>query len=81
MATLTIGAGREGATDVLAQGTHVITLTVDDGIDTDTDTVTITVVNAAPTANAGADQTVTATSQTGASVTLDGSCSSAPEGE
>ena len=55
----------------------VFSLTVSDGALTDTDTVTVTVgpANTAPTANAGADQSVTA----GASVTLDGSASSDPD--
>jgi hypothetical protein len=39
------------------------------------------VVNHAPVANAGADQTVAATSASGATVTLDGSLSSDPDGD
>ena len=43
-------------------------------------TLTVAGSNQAPTANAGADQTVEATSPAGASVTLDGSASFDPEG-
>ena len=57
----------------------VFTLTVSDGNLSATDTVTVTVApaaaNTAPTANAGADQSV----KSGASVTLDGSGSSDPD--
>ena len=54
----------------------VFTLTVSDGTASATDTVTVTVTpNRAPTAAAGADQSVTS----GASVTLDGSGSSDPD--
>ncbi|MBO6620533.1 MAG: fibro-slime domain-containing protein [Balneola sp.] len=74
--------GASGATPTvqLADGTHVITLTVSDGEKSDTDDVTITVVNTIPVADAGADQSVTATGAT-TSVTLDGSGSSDADGD
>jgi fibro-slime domain-containing protein len=74
--------GASGATPTvqLADGTHVITLTVSDGEKSDTDDVTITVVNTTPVADAGADQSVTATGST-TSVTLDGSGSSDADGD
>jgi 6-phosphogluconolactonase (cycloisomerase 2 family) len=56
-------------------------VTVSDGDEQDSDTVNIIVtsqaLNQAPTANAGADQTVDA----GAAVTMDGSASSDPDGD
>ena len=66
--------------DLAANAVLTFTLTVSDGISSDTDTVTVTVTsgaNTAPTANAGADQTV----GSGALVTLDGSGSSDPENQ
>ena len=69
----------------LPQGVHVVTLLVTDNIGaTDDDTVTITVneaPNVPPVANAGADQTVNiAPSESTASVTLDGTASTDPDG-
>ena len=64
------------APTVTTSTNFIFTLTVSDGTASDTDTVTVTVTpNRAPTANAGADQSVTS----GASVTLDGSGSSDPD--
>ena len=60
--------------------TLVFSLTVNDGeVDSEPDTVTIDIAlaNRAPTANAGQDQAV----ETGATVTLDGSGSSDPDGD
>ena len=60
-------------------GTYVAELVVNDGTDDSApDTVTITVDNAAPTSDAGPDQTGVAQ---GATVTLDGSGSSDPGGD
>ena len=55
-------------TVVLAEGTHTVTLGVSDGTGSASDTVSIQVLHATPSADAGPDQTVTATSQSGASV-------------
>ncbi len=60
-------------------GAYVLTLTVSDGVNSASDTVTITVPNTAPTAEAGADQSIFF--GLGASVTLNGSGSSDPEGD
>ncbi|MCP4709112.1 MAG: hypothetical protein GY869_10845, partial [Planctomycetes bacterium] len=70
---------------ILPVGAHNIVLTVtDNGGATDTDTVEITVnqtLNQSPSANAGPDQTITDTDDTGAElVTLNGSNSSDPDG-
>ncbi|MEQ9441467.1 MAG: PKD domain-containing protein, partial [Cyclobacteriaceae bacterium] len=72
-------------TVILPTGATTVTLTVTDNADaTDTDQVIITVnqpANLPPTANAGPDQTVVDEDRNGqASVTLDGSASSDPDG-
>jgi K319L-like, PKD domain/PKD domain/Calx-beta domain len=58
-------------------GTYAARLTVDDGQTTASDSVVINVPNSAPTANAGPDQSAAV----GASVRLDGSRSSDPDGD
>ena len=58
-------------------GTYIVSLTVSDGTLNSTDTVSITTVNSAPSANAGAGQSV----NVGSTVTLDGSGSSDPDGD
>ena len=75
--TLT-GATTTGPTFTAPTGPATLTfeLTVDDGTSTDTDTVTIT-VNGVPVADAGPDQIV----QQGATVTLNGTGSSDPDGD
>ena len=67
------------APEVASDTPYTITLNVTDGTLHDTDTVTITVqhVNRAPTAEAGANQTV----DEGDTVTLDGSNSSDPDND
>jgi hypothetical protein len=63
-----------------AEGDYLLRLTVDDGTDTDVATVTITVsppLNTAPVADAGPDQAVVL----GATVQLDGTGSSDPDGD
>ncbi len=72
-------------TITLPVGTHTFTLTVSDGEGSDTDKVEVEVKeesksNAAPVANAGSNQTKT-TSGTRATVTLDGSKSTDPDGD
>ena len=70
----------------LPVGLNICELTVSDGRQTDTDTVAIEVIyigdgqNKAPIANAGNDQTKTTTG-TKATITLDGSKSSDPDGD
>jgi hypothetical protein len=66
-----------------APGAYVLRLTADDGGLVGSDDVTITVdgANGAPTANAGPDQTVEATSSQGAQVTLNGLASSDPDND
>ncbi|MEO8680596.1 MAG: FG-GAP-like repeat-containing protein [Vicinamibacterales bacterium] len=68
---------------VLPVGTHALTLTVDDGHGGNAKTILVVTVNAspngAPTANAGPDQIVEATSPAGATVVLDGSASTDPD--
>ncbi|MBN2582334.1 MAG: hypothetical protein JXL80_04645, partial [Planctomycetes bacterium] len=78
-------ASGETASVSLAVGTHTITLTVtDDESATDDDTVTVTVnayTNVPPVADAGSDQNVTDTDDSGyETVTLDGSASSDSDG-
>lgn len=63
--------------DDFSVGDHILSLTVTDNNEASaSDTVTITVTNAAPTTNAGPDQTITL----GDSVTLDGSKSEDSDG-
>ncbi len=66
--------------DLLTDASLAFSLIVNDGVNdsvADTVTITITGINNAPTADAGADQSVAE----GATVTLNGSGSSDPEGE
>ena len=80
-------AGSEVATGVnptitLADGSYTVLLTVTDGELTDTDEMAVTVAtNTAPLADAGADQNQMVATGGSATVSLDGSASSDPDGD